>query len=443
MLVHVQKFKIPLWLLIGCMVFSLQPASAQETKVFNSLEEVLQYAKDKNFTFNNAVIQTKLAELTKKAAYANAINPRIPASMQVLDNTKQQAIFLPGDVFGQPGTFRQVTTGQKYSALINLQPQFDIVNLAGIAQIKSAKINQALVENQNKINEKEVYDQINTIYFNILSFQGQIEIVKKSLNTAETILKATQNRFNEDVGRKQDVNEATVNTINLKNNLEQLILNVKIQEEMLSLLLEKSVNPAIVETVWSYENTSSNLQTNSTLRSKNAQLQLQMMQQNLQVDRAQNWPTLSFVSSFNWQNLSNDFFYSHNSTAVDFSYIGLKLSMDLPTSVTKLSNIRNKKFQTEILKGTADHIAKETESLNRQLILNYEKALSQLQNFKEIAALKEDTYNKSFNQYQENILSLNDLLISYNNLLAAKLNVVTALANIGFTKSKIDINNKF
>jgi hypothetical protein len=86
---------------------------------------------------------------------------------------------------------------------------------------------------------------------------------------------------------------------------------------------------------------------------------------------------------------------------------------------------------------------KESETRNRQLILDYEKALSQLQNFKKIALLKEDTYNKIYNQYQENILSLDDLLISYNNMLAAKLNVVTALANIGFNKSKIDINNKF
>ena len=86
---------------------------------------------------------------------------------------------------------------------------------------------------------------------------------------------------------------------------------------------------------------------------------------------------------------------------------------------------------------------KENETNNIQLILDYEKSIRQLENFKKIVVLKEDTYNKNFNQYQENILSLDDLLISYNNMLSAKLNVVTTLANIGFNKSKIDINNKF
>ena len=73
----------------------------------------------------------------------------------------------------------------------------------------------------------------------------------------------------------------------------------------------------------------------------------------------------------------------------------------------------------------------------------YEKAVNQLQNFKKIASLKEDTYRKSFNQYKENIISLDQLLIYYNNMLSAQLNMVSALANIGFSKSKIDINNKF
>jgi outer membrane protein TolC len=432
---------------IGLIVFVcsgiVQPAKAQEHKTFSNLNEVLTFAKEKNYIFINDAIQSRLADLTRKTAFGNVINPTIPASFQLIDNTKQQVIFLPGEVFGQPGTFRSVTTGQKYSSLINLQPQFGILNLAAIAQIRSAKINQQLTENQNKINEKNIYDQVITIYFNILSYKGEIEIVKQNLATADTILKVTQNRFNENVGRKQEVNEAEVNVISLQNNLEQLVLNLKIQEESLALFFENSIYPDLRETVWAYENTNASMQTNNTLQLQNDKLQLQMILQDIKVAKAQNWPTLSFISSFNWQSLGNDFFYKGNANSINYNYVGLKLSMDLPTTVSKFSNIKNKQYQSEILKTTAEHSVKESETRNRQLILDYEKALSQLQNFKKIALLKEDTYNKIYNQYQENILSLDDLLISYNNMLAAKLNVVTALANIGFNKSKIDINNKF
>jgi OMF family outer membrane factor len=117
--------------------------------------------------------------------------------------------------------------------------------------------------------------------------------------------------------------------------------------------------------------------------------------------------------------------------------------MDLPTTVTKLASIKNKQFQSNILKIKLEHSINETKTKNQTLLLDYEKAVNQLQNFKKIASLKEDTYRKSFNQYKENIISLDQLLIYYNNMLSAQLNMVIALANIGFSKSKIDINNKF
>ncbi len=419
------------------------PSNAQEQKEFNNLNEVLLLAKEKNYVFQNAAIQTKLANLTKKTAIGNVINPRIPSSMQLIDNTNQQVLFLPGDIFGQPGTYRQVTTGQKYSALINLQPQFDLFNLASISQLKSAKINQQITENEQKINEQNIYNQINAIYFNILSFKGQIEIIRKNLAAADTILTITQNRFKENIGRKQNVNEAEVNVISLKDNLEQLQFNLKIQEENLGLFFENSIYPMLTEKVWTYENSNGSLQTNNTLQLENAKLQLQMMEQDIKIAKAQNWPTLSFISSLNWQNLSKDFFYGANSNAFSYNYIGLKLSMDLPTTVTKLASIKNKQFQSNILKVKLEHSINETKTKNQTLLLDYEKAVNQLQNFKKIASLKEDTYRKSFNQYKENIISLDQLLIYYNHMLSAQLNMVSALANIGFSKSKIDINNKF
>ncbi len=77
----------------------------------------------------------------------------------------------------------------------NHKSQFDIINLANTAKIKSAKINQNLVENQNKINEQKVYEQINAIYFNILSFEGQKRFCKKIKPRFCKKIKPLQNGF--------------------------------------------------------------------------------------------------------------------------------------------------------------------------------------------------------------------------------------------------------
>ena len=168
-----------------------------------------------------------------------------------------------------------------------------------------------------------------------------------------------------------------------------------------------------------------------------------MAQQENKALKYQNMPVLSFVSSLNWQNLSNDFSFAKNSNWINYNYIGLKLSYDLPTTVQKITNQKSKQIQIQILKNNEKHSLIENESKNAQMILEYEKSLKQKENLWKIHDLKKDTYEKNFNQFKENILPLDKLLISQNDMLVSKLNIVSSLANIGFNKTKIEINNGF
>jgi OMF family outer membrane factor len=377
-------------------------------------------------------------------AKLNRYNPKTPTSIQVLDNINQQVSFLPGQAFGQPnGTFKEVTIGQQYVSTFNIQPQFDILNMASNAQIKTAKINQQLVENQNKINEQTLYEKINMVYFNILSFDAQKEVLKENIKIANDILRIINNKFNAGIARKQEVNEAEVNLISLQDKLEQIEMNTKMQYQTLNLFFENQIDASLSQNLWDYQNIDTVLQTQNNLIVENARLQSQMAQQEYKALKYQNLPVLSFVSSFNWQNLSNDFSFAKNSNWINYNYVGLKLSYDLPTTIQKYSNQKSKQMQIEIWKNNEEHSQKENETRNAQMVLEYEKSLKQKENFRKIYDLKKDTYEKNYNQFKENILSLDKLLISQNDMLISKLNMVSALANIGFNKTKIEINNEF
>ncbi len=415
---------------------------AQEEKNVNSLSEVLQLSKEKNYVLQNAELQTQLAKLTKKTAVGNVLNPRIPASVQALNNFEQQVSFLPGQIFGLPeGTFKEVTMGQQYTSTFSVQPQFDILNFGSIAQVKSAKINENLVENQNKLNEQNIYNQINSVYFNLLSFEAQKKILVENIKIAENLVLINQKKFKEGITRKQEVNEAEVNLISLQDKISQLELNTKIQKQSLALFFENEFDLKLTESLFNYENIKELVTSNSNFKSENYKLQHQMMQQDLKIARLQQLPVLSFISSFNWQNLSNENYFDASSNWVNFNYVGLKITWDFPTNVQKLANVYNKKIQLNQLKNNADHAEKENEFANKQLEIEYEKAIEQYKNFKKIYLLKKDTFEKNFNQYQEQILPLDKLLISQNDLLISEINMVNALANIGFSKNKIVINN--
>jgi OMF family outer membrane factor len=430
-------------LVLSLILFSFKNSLAQESKTFSTLYEVLEFSKTKNYSFDNAKLQTHLAELAKKTALGNAFNPKVNTSIQVLDNINLPISYLPAEAFGGvSGTFKEVQIGQQYVSTFNIQPQFDIINLSNFAQIKSAKINEQLVENQNKINEQNLYEKINAVYFNIISFNGQKEVVEENILIAENILKIISEKNKEGIARKQEVNEAEVNLILLKDKLEQLEMNTKIQYEILNLFFENKIESNLKQTIWDFKDQTILFANQNNLQNQNSELQTQLAQQEYKSLQYQNYPTLSFVSSFNWQNLSNDNFFASKSNWQNFNYVGLKLGWELPT-IQRISNIKSKKIQLEILQKTNEHIKAETESKNEQLNLEYQKSLQQFINFQKVFDLKKDTYEKNFNQFKEGILPLDKLLISQNDMIISKLNIVSVLTNIGFSKSKIEINNTF
>ena len=430
-------------LVLSLILFSFKNSLAQESKTFSTLNEVLEFSKTKNYSFDNAKLQTNLAELAKKTALGNALNPKVNTSIQVIDNINLPISYLPAEAFGGvSGTFKEVQIGQQYVSTFNIQPQFDIINLSNFAQIKSAKINEQLVENQNKINEQNLYEKINAVYFNIISFNGQKEVVEENILIAENILKIISDKNKEGIARKQEVNEAEVNLILLKDKLEQLEMNTKIQYEILNLFFENKIESNLKQTIWDFKDQTILSANQNNLQNQNSELQAQLAQQEYKSLQYQNYPTLSFVSSFNWQNLSNDNFFASKSNWQNFNYVGLKLGWELPT-IQRISNIKSKKIQLEILQKTNEHIKAETESKNEQLNLEYQKSLQQFINFQKVFDLKKDTYEKNFNQFKEGILPLDKLLISQNDMIISKLNIVSVLTNIGFSKSKIEINNTF
>jgi outer membrane protein TolC len=426
------------------LIFSF-PAKvqAQEKKVFTSLEEVWQEIKKQNITFRNAEIQSEIAELTYKTSLGNLLNPRMPLSVTMVDNTKLQQNLIPAEAFGGPaGTFREITLGQQYNTLLSFQPQFDIVNMASVAQINAAKINIELTRSQNELNESALYQSVNVTYHNIVSLQNQKLVLTENLKVAEQILSIVKNRFEEGMIRKQEVNEAEVNVISVRDKIEQIELNIELQKYILALFFENSIIPEISEDI--AKDAFDIIQTPeiNKLAYRNLVLQSGFLRQDIRSLKYQYYPVLSFTSSFNWQSLSNDNFFTDNSTNIRYNFVGLKLTWDFPV-VQKVSNIKNKQYQLLTLQNQQVKVKNEADLQCKQLSMELEKAQKQLSNFKTISLLKKDTYDKNMDQYQENILSFDRLLISYNDLIIAQLNEVNAQSSMAFVKNKILIHNLY
>lgn len=427
-----------------CFFFLLlvQLGFGQTNKEIKKLEELIISAKEQNISIKNQTLQTDLAALTKKTAKGNILNPRIPSTAQVINNFNQQVSFLPGPIFGQPeGTFKAVTMGQQYVSTFSIQPQIDVVNPGTIALLKSATLNEELIKEQNKWNEQTVYNQINNLYFNILLLKKQKQILEENKKTAEQIVTINQNKFKEGLLRKQELNEAESNLIAIDDKLIQLELTLKIQMETLQTYYNQKEVFLLKEELDHYAKEISLLESKNNIKTKISELQYESTVQDVKVAQWSQLPILTLISSFNWQNQSNITYFDPNSNWVNYNYIGLKLSWDFPTTIQKISTIYAKKIQAEQLKNNAEQAAKENDLMNKQWVLEYEKAIQQFRSLEKIYLLKKDTFEKNKNQYDEQILPLDKLLISHNDLINSELNLASALATIGYTKYRIIIYN--
>jgi outer membrane protein TolC len=417
---------------------------AQNNLSFNKLDSLFKYAENNSQSIKTGEQQVLLAKWQKISAQAGIVNFKVPTNFNLTDNIAQPVTFLPGQAFGgQPGTFKQVTTGQQYVGNFNVAPQIDIINPASWAKLKSASVNSEQTELNNLIVKKTLFESISATYHNIISMQEQLEITRNNLLVADTLYLNMQNKYFQGIVRQQDLNDAQINKLNLADKLEQLKLSLQQQYLSIKILCDIPENTEIVinEKLQYNQQFSLGLTVDNQLQYRSSLLKVEQADADIKTNRFMQLPTLSFVYYDAWQQNSNIRFFDNNVNWINSQYLGLKLTMLFPDvnryTLTQTSNI-NKTISLQ----NAEHSKIQTDLVNKQLVLDYEKAFSQLNTTQQIYELKEQNYQLAFNQFNASILPSDKLLIAFNDMLVSRLNYSNALSNMLFTKSKIDINNK-
>jgi len=429
--------------LFGLLTFKVK---AQQELKFNKLDSVYAYAERSSSVIKSNYQQTLLAKYQRIAALANAVNLRSPLTFTPTDNTTLPVSFFPGGILPgtKPGEFSKVTLGQQYVSNFNLAPQIDLINPGNWSQIKMANINEEITSINNLINKKTLYESIAACYYNINSFQEQIKITKKNLLATDTLLLIITDKFGQGIVRQQDVNDATINKLTLQDKLNQLQISLEQQYNSLKILCDITMStPLIVEEELNYnQQFEADMEASSQLQLKSNLLQMEYAKANLRSNRLSNLPVVSllYYNSY-YQNSNSQFFDSNpNNKWLNSAYIGGKITIFLP-DVTHIVSSSNAKINYHASVIDFNHNKLQNDIANNQLHLDYQKAYSQFVTTKQISKLKEENYRMAVNQYNQAILSSDKLLTSFNDMLVSRLNYSSSLANLLFTKSKIDINN--
>lgn len=422
------------------LIFPLFAANAQVS--FNSLDSLLSYAEKNSAVIKVTTQQTLLAKWTKVAAIANIVNFRNPVSLSATDNNQLPVSFLPADAFGGPkGTFRQVTLGQQYVTNFNFNPQIDIINPGNWAKVKSASINKELTQVSNLMSKKNLFESIAAAYYNVVAFQEQIKVTEQNLASSDSLLFIINNKFSLGIAREQDVNNATINQLGVKDKLQQLKFSLTQQINSLKVLCDISQGTNIVIQNQNPQTNYGEIKATSNLLFKQTELQSQFMKSELRSGRQSMLPVLSLVYYQGWQMNSNNEFIDSKSTWIQSKYIGFRLTVPFPAEAMKWSQNYTSKVNYRIALINSEHTKLQNDLTNQSTELEYSKALSSYNTTKKVYELKNSNYEKSLNQYKAGILPADLLLTAFSDMLISQLNTISAQAALDYNKAKININN--
>lgn len=404
-----------------------------------NVDSAFAWADRQSLTVEISNQQSLLAKWTRVAAQANTVNFRSPITFSSTDNTQLAVSFIPAEIFGGPkGTFKQITMGQQYVSNFNFNPQIDIVNAQNWAKVKSAKLNESITALDAQINLRNLKESVAAAYWNIVSLKNQLAISKESLKSADSVLASVKRKYDAGLVREQDKNNALINKLMTQDKIGQLEASLKTQQNALKILLNLPENSEIEIPSNPIQNaTLSNPA--SDLLAREARMKTAFAQAEYQATKAAFLPTLTGVYYKGWQQNSNTGFFNSANPWIPNQYVGLRVSMPFPPDVSKVAGAYTSKVQAEIQQLSADNAAAQEKINQQNMVTELQKLEASVKLTEEIAALKQSNFFHAQKQFEEGLLSTDNLLNAFSDKLNSDANLAQLKASLNFQRSKINL----
>lgn len=410
--------------------------------IFHNLPSFLEYAETKSISLKNSTIKEQQAKKAKIAAIVGVADPQFMINGTFINNTKLPVTVLPAEVFGgQPGTTKEVEMGTNYVTSFQHNLDLKLINFEGLKNLKLSKINIEITQTDSKLIKKNLYENIAIAYYNIVQLQEQQKSTQKNIAVSDSLLKIVQNKYNTGLVKQQDVNDCKVNLLTIQENEKQITFLIQQNYLSLKILADIPENEAIVidENIDDLPFSKPEIEKNN-LSAYSFLLKEQYAMNDYVKNKQSRLPTLSLVKN-NSFNQYNQNFTITGGNWVPSSYIGLKLSIPMPSSKS-IYNKSNAKYNYELAQQNSYQASIKADLDNRKLGVEWDKAQSQVKNYTEILDLQKDTYIKNKNLYTDGLQSIDRTLNSLNTLVNAEYNVINSKVNVLLSQAKIKINNE-
>ena len=384
--------------------------------VFNTLEDIWQYADVHNITVRNANYELDKAAIARQQAYM-AFLPTVSATGSFTYNTSLQTTLIPAQIFGGPAdTYTPVQFGQKYIYAAGVTAQLDIVNLQTWFNLRIAKqteeLNKASVSNARKT----TYQQIATQYYSYLLSKEAARLAQTSKAAADSVFGSVSNKYAEGTVSLANKDIAQLNS----EKAEQTNINAQYQMQLSKNTLKGLLGLTIADSI------AINGVLSAAIRSENSQsftedpsikiasLQSQLSYSQYKAASATIYPSLNIIYSNATQQNDNKFEPFQSGPAwYPARYWSLRASWTLFNGGTRWSQINRNKIGYYQSLTQLDNARNQSAINDENLRLSYERSAALLTKSQSIMALSLDNYRHITNRYETGLASLEDRLNAF------------------------------
>jgi hypothetical protein len=429
-------------LLLG-LVCILGPLATGAQVFINRVEDLDSLIRQKNYSVRNGRVELAKAQRAKLAGLIGIPDPTGNLALGYTNNTQLPVTVFPAEILGgTPGTYEKVAIGTKYNANASGYVDIKLLNLSGINNFRLSKINILVVETDNTIRIKDLYQQVSTLYYNILTLQTQRKATEQYIANADQLLKIVTSKLENGLASPQEQNDAQITKYNQEENLRQINFQLDEQINRLKALLDISDKEVVLVT-GSANNVLAEPVTamDARLRQQKAKLDYAFAKESLEKERNAFLPTVSFVFNYQtqWFDVKPNPFNSAQSW-IPSNYFGLRLNVPIP-GANQIGAYHNQKYQLDKSSLNAEQAAiqDELEASNLNIALN--QVRSEHDNAQKVAGLRKLSYSRNVLNYEAGLVTLEYTINSLNTLVDADYAVIAAKHKVSLQEQLIKINN--
>ncbi len=438
---HTLVFKISLVICFS-LLLRIKNVYAQNDTLLLTMDKAVSIALRGNYDLRLADFDLLKAESQITEAYAGAW-PKLNFSGQYTRNLKSPVLFIPPNTpFNPSSQTLTFSIGAENSYNLGVTLSQTIYDPRLGTAISIAKKYSSFSKLNNQTSKDDVIAQVKKSFYNVLLSQKLIDVNQKNYEVAKANYENTGLLYKQGVASEYDYLRTEVQLANIKPALIAAKNNLKLAKNSLKNLLALDLNTDIkVVGEFKVDSVSNELlaKSNEILKEKNPLLkklniQKSILEENVDIEKAAYWPSLSAFGNYNWQTQDNTFNFSNYNWANTIT-VGLQLSYAIFDGFKRQAKVQQAELEVKSIQVTK---TKTEEGLKIKLLqsqLNMEEALDRIHAQEKSVNQAERALHIAQTRYKEGVGTQLEILDTQNSLTQTRINYEKAIYDFLIAKT--------